>query len=99
MSNAARIAPPTRTPMPRSYPRGWREVARLAGGRAVIARAGSLYYSEVAGSPPCEYCWYQRIAMYPLVVILGVAMLRRDRGGHRYVLPLAIPGRLISLSP
>ncbi|HLE39248.1 MAG TPA: disulfide bond formation protein B [Acidimicrobiia bacterium] len=73
------------------------EGVRLAWAMAVIAMAGSLYYSEVAGYPPCEYCWYQRIAMYPLVVILGVAMLRRDRGVHRYVLPLAIPGGLISL--
>lgn len=69
---------------------------RLAWVMAVIAMAGSLYYSEVAGYPPCEYCWYQRIAMYPLVVILGVALLRRDHGVRRYVLPLAIPGGLIS---
>ena len=70
---------------------------RLAWFIAVIAMAGSLYYSEVAGFPPCEYCWYQRIAMYPLVVILGIAILRRDTGVRRYVLPLAIPGGLISM--
>ena len=51
---------------------------RLAWAMATIAMLGSLYYSEVAGFPPCEYCWYQRIAMYPLVVILGIAMVRRD---------------------
>jgi disulfide bond formation protein DsbB len=70
---------------------------RLAWLMAVIAMVGSLYYSEVAGFPPCEYCWYQRIAMYPLVVILGIAILRRDTGVRRYVLPLAISGGFISM--
>ena len=46
---------------------------------AALATAGSLYFSEVAGFTPCTLCWYQRIAMYPLVVILGAAMLRRQR--------------------
>jgi disulfide bond formation protein DsbB len=38
-----------------------------------------LFYSEVAGYPPCTLCWYQRIATYPLVVVIGVAAVRRDR--------------------
>lgn len=70
---------------------------RLAWGMATIAMLGSLYYSEVAGFPPCEYCWYQRIAMYPLVVILGIAMVRRDYAIRRYVLALAVPGGIISM--
>ena len=45
---------------------------------AILATAGSLYFSEVAGFVPCTLCWYQRIAMYPLVVILGLAASRRD---------------------
>ena len=45
---------------------------------AVLATVGSLYFSEVARFTPCTLCWYQRIAMYPFVVLLGVAMLRRD---------------------
>lgn len=44
---------------------------------AAIATAGSLWFSEGPGFPPCELCWYQRIAMYPLVVVLGVRALRR----------------------
>lgn len=48
---------------------------------AVIATAGSLWFSEVGGFPPCELCWYQRIAMYPLVVVLGIRALRP--GGSR----------------
>ncbi|HAX81088.1 MAG TPA: disulfide bond formation protein B [Actinobacteria bacterium] len=68
----------------------------LAWVMALIAMVGSLYYSQVAGFLPCEYCWYQRIAMYPIVVILGIALLRKDRGIRPYVFGLAIPGGLIS---
>jgi disulfide bond formation protein DsbB len=45
---------------------------------AALATVGSLYFSEVAAFAPCTLCWYQRIAMYPLVVILGVAALRGE---------------------
>ena len=45
---------------------------------AVVATAGSLYLSEVAHFTPCTLCWYQRIAMYPLVVLFGVALWRDD---------------------
>jgi Disulfide bond formation protein DsbB len=44
---------------------------------ASLATAGSLYFSEVAGFTPCTLCWYQRVAMYPFVVLLGVALVRR----------------------
>jgi hypothetical protein len=43
---------------------------------AVIATGGSLWFSEAAKFPPCVLCWYQRIAMYPLVIVLGVRALR-----------------------
>jgi hypothetical protein len=46
---------------------------------ALLATIGSLYFSEVAGFTPCTLCWYQRIAMYPFVVLLGVAALQRAR--------------------
>ena len=45
---------------------------------ALLATVGSLYFSEVARFTPCTLCWYQRIAMYPFVVLLGVASLRRQ---------------------
>src|SRR5205823_14618617 len=48
---------------------------------AIVTTLGSLYYSEHAGFVPCELCWYQRILMYPLVIVLGVGWLRRDRNG------------------
>lgn len=64
---------------------------------ATVATAGSLYYSEVAGFPPCEMCWYQRICMYALVPILAVAVVRRDRSGGWYALPLALAGLGLSV--
>jgi disulfide bond formation protein DsbB len=69
----------------------------LAAAIATVASAGSLYLSEVAGYIPCTLCWYQRIAMYPLVVILGVASWRRDREVWRTALPLAIIGSIIAV--
>lgn len=65
-------------------------------GIAFLATAGSLYLSDVAGLIPCRFCWYQRIAMYPLVPILAVAMVRGDPGAWRYSLPLSLIGLSIS---
>jgi len=64
--------------------------------QAVVATAGSLFFSEVMSLPPCVLCWYQRIAMYPLVVILGVSFVRRDGAASVYGLPLALIGLLIA---
>jgi disulfide bond formation protein DsbB len=63
---------------------------------ATVTTLGSLYYSEIADFVPCKLCWYQRICMYPLVVILGVAALRRDRSVRFYVVPVAVIGALIA---
>ncbi|MGH9246085.1 MAG: disulfide bond formation protein B [Acidimicrobiales bacterium] len=68
----------------------------LAAAVAAVCVAGSLYYSEVANFPPCRLCWYQRIAMYPLVVLLGLATWRRDAGIRRYATPLAGIGAVIA---
>jgi len=64
---------------------------------ALVATLGSLYYSQIAHFIPCEYCWYQRIAMYPLAVILGIAAFRGDAAIRRYVYPLAITGGIVSV--
>ena len=63
---------------------------------ALTATLGSLYLSEGANLIPCTYCWYQRIAMYPLVVIFGVGLLRRDDGARHYAVPLAAIGGVIA---
>ena len=67
-----------------------------AWGVALLASAGSLYFSEVANYTPCTLCWYQRIAMYPLVLILGIAIFRRDIGIRIYAIPLAVVGAIIA---
>ena len=67
-----------------------------AWGVSFLATAGSLYFSEVANYLPCTLCWYQRIAMYPLVVILGIAAVRRDIGIRIYAIPVAAIGAAIA---
>lgn len=59
---------------------------------ALVATAGSLYFSEVRFFVPCPLCWWQRIFMYPLVVVLGVGVFARDEGVWRYALPLSAIG-------
>ncbi len=67
-----------------------------AAGVAAVATVGSLLYSLVYDLVPCDLCWYQRIAMYPLVFVLGIAAYRRDLAGARiYGLPLAVAGGAI----
>jgi hypothetical protein len=63
---------------------------------AGTATAGSLYFSEVADFVPCKLCWYQRIPMYSLAVILLVAAIRQDRSVRWYAGPLAAGGVVIS---
>lgn len=59
---------------------------------AVVASTGSLYFSLGLGLIPCELCWYQRILMYPLVVVLGVATIERRPAVSRTALPLSVLG-------
>ncbi|MCP4047006.1 MAG: disulfide bond formation protein B [Gammaproteobacteria bacterium] len=62
-----------------------------------MATLGSLFFSEVMGVPVCELCWYQRVAMYPLVVILALGLFPYDPGVVRYAAVLACVGWLIAL--
>jgi disulfide bond formation protein DsbB len=81
------------------------DVARFIGPQAVlvawivaiVTTLGSLYYSEHAGYLPCELCWYQRILMYPLVIVLGVGWLRRDRKAWMTAAPFVVIGAPLSL--
>ena len=63
---------------------------------AAVATAGSLYLSEVANFTPCTLCWYQRMAMYPLVVLFGIGAWRRDDVAP-YAFTLAGIGGTISI--
>ena len=68
----------------------------LAAMIATGAALGSLYFSEFRNYVPCEYCWYQRIAMYPLALILLIAAIRRDKNIIPYALTLSLAGFAIS---
>lgn len=64
---------------------------------ALVATLGSLYLSEIADFPPCRLCWFQRIAMYPLVVVLGIGWVRRDPGVRLTGIVLAAIGLAVNL--
>ena len=64
---------------------------------ALVASLGSLYFSEVLLYIPCELCWYQRIFMYPIVILLGVAYVRKDFKMALYSLILSGIGLCISV--
>ena len=64
---------------------------------AWVAMCGSLFMSDVLGWPPCILCWYQRIALYPLSLLIALGILRRDKQLHLYVLPIATIGACISI--
>jgi disulfide bond formation protein DsbB len=63
---------------------------------AAVASAGSLFFSSVLELPPCVLCWYQRICLFPLVVVLARGLFPLDRGVVRYALPLAGLGWLVA---
>lgn len=64
---------------------------------ALVATVGSLIYSEVIHFEPCRLCWFQRIAMYPLSIVLLVGAIRREFQVKFYALPLALTGLAISI--
>ncbi len=64
---------------------------------ALVGLLGSLYFSEIVHLVPCTLCWYQRIAMYPIVPIAVVGILLKDKNLPLYVLPLAVSGWIIAL--
>lgn len=68
----------------------------IAWSQAVAATLGSLYFSEIAKFPPCVLCWYQRIVMYPLVWIIAVGIIKKDKNMPLYVLPFSLSGMAIA---
>src|SRR4051794_15847691 len=65
---------------------------------ALVATLGSLYFSEIAHFVPCRLCWFQRIAMYPLAILLFGIALRRDlRNGFLYAIAFPVIGLGVSL--
>jgi disulfide bond formation protein DsbB len=64
---------------------------------ALLSVVGSLFFSEVMQLPPCVLCWYQRIAMYPLVLVIGTGIIQRDIRMKLYALPLALAGLVVAV--
>ena len=64
---------------------------------AAVATGGSLFFSQVANFVPCELCWFQRICMYPLSIILLLAAVWGDHRVARYLLPLPVVGACVSV--
>ncbi len=64
---------------------------------ALTAMLGSLFYSEILGLEPCPLCWYQRILMYPLVLITGTALLTKAKNYRAYIYPFTVIGALIAI--
>jgi disulfide bond formation protein DsbB len=76
--------------------RGWLLVF-IAWMVASVSTLGALFLGEVMGYTPCVLCWYQRIGMFPLVVILAAGLFPFDRKVVRYALPLALAGWLLAV--
>ena len=72
-------------------------LAYLAWVIALVSTAGSLFFSEVMGLPPCVLCWYQRIAMYPLVLVIATGIVMRDGRMKYYALPLCLAGLALAV--
>ena len=73
-----------------------RHALRLSFAATLAAVLGSLYYSEVVGYEPCFLCWWQRVFMYPQVLIAGIALWMNDRHALRYIMALSAVGAAIA---
>lgn len=63
---------------------------------ATVSALGSLFFSEVMELPPCSLCWYQRICLFPLVLILPAGLFPYDAAVVRYAAPLTVAGWLLA---
>jgi disulfide bond formation protein DsbB len=59
---------------------------------AIVASLGSLFFGEVMKLPPCSLCWYQRICLFPLTVVIAVGIALRDKNLFLYAAPLVVAG-------
>ncbi len=64
---------------------------------SAVATAGSLFFSQIMSLPPCVLCWYQRICMYPLVLIFVMGLLPFDRSVLKFSAPLVVSGWLVAI--
>ena len=90
MENSERIENPTKT-------KSFEAPAYIAWVIVLLGMVGSLFFSEVMNYPPCVLCWYQRIALYPLVAVIAAGIVLRDQRMKYYALPLTVAGLLIAV--
>ena len=64
---------------------------------AAVSTLGSLFFSNVMDFAPCILCWYQRIFLFPLVIVLAMGLFPFDIKVVRYAMPLALVGLLTAL--
>lgn len=64
---------------------------------ASIASLGSLFFSEVMEFSPCVFCWYQRIAMYPLVILFTIGLFHSIKTTIHFTFPIALVGWFLAL--
>jgi|SRR3989344_2109372 len=88
------------------FRRSWgRTIANVVGKNAVLlgfiialaSISGSLFYSELVGYEPCVLCWWQRVFLYPQVIIFGVALWRKKSDVFAYSVPLVTLSALLAL--
>ncbi|MDO9093585.1 MAG: disulfide bond formation protein B [Rubrivivax sp.] len=82
-------------PAPTRPSTGWAWLS-AAWAVALVSTFAALFIGEVMGMAPCQLCWYQRILMFPLAVILGMAAFGNDRRGAIYAMPLALGGVVVA---
>ena len=59
---------------------------------AAVSTLGSLFFSEIMEFPPCALCWYQRIFMFPLVLVFLAGLFAFDKSSIKFTLPIALVG-------
>ena len=94
---AGAVSPRVRASLVPSWSTAGRQSVWVAWFVAAVAMGGSLFFSLVEDFTPCQLCWYQRIAMYPLAIILLVGALLRDRRVSLYAAVFPVVGALISI--
>jgi disulfide bond formation protein DsbB len=86
--------------------RSWgRVVTEFLGKHAVLwgflislgAILGSLFYSQIVGYEACDLCWWQRVFIYPQVLIFGLALWKKNKSAFFYAVPMAIVAGLVAL--
>jgi len=86
----------TATAHARSSEQGWNLVF-VCWFVAATCTLGALFFSEVMDLPPCVLCWYQRVFMFPLAILLPIGLFPFDPKIVRYALPLSATGGAIAL--